>query len=190
MAAELLWMKEAFRNHDLNVKGVEGWRDRGRPATFSPMGVVFHHTTSNPASGATPALGTVVNGRPDLSGPLCNVLIGRDLSVNLVAAGYANHAGEGGPFRSVPLNSGNRYFVGIEVENNGIGEPWSDDLLATVAQVTAVCLSHFDQSADWVIGHKEWTTRKIDPAVVEMDRFRHRVRSILENRRAGNGRNN
>jgi N-acetylmuramoyl-L-alanine amidase CwlA len=180
MAGELSWMKQEFKKHDLNVKAVKGWKQRGRPYTFSPIGVVFHHTASNSNGGAIPALGTVTNGRPGIPGPLCNILIGRDLSVNLVAAGYANHAGEGGPYRSVPANSGNRYFIGIEVENNGIGEPWKDALLDVVARVSAICLEHTQHGAEWCIGHKTWTTRKIDPANIDMAKFQAKVRKHLK----------
>lgn len=169
-AHPLTWMAEAFRENGLKVKEVQGWRTAGRPFTFAPIGVVFHHTASNPARGPAAALGTVTHGRaatvttPALPGPLCNVLVGRDSSVYLVAAGYANHAGSGGPFRTVPLDSGNRYLAGVEVENDGLGEVWTEELLDTCAVVFATFLIGFRRNESWLIGHKEWTTRKPDPA--------------------------
>ena len=105
--APLVWMARALRRSGLVVKEVKGWRSRGRPLSFDPRGVVFHHTASNRNSGPRPALGTVLDGRqlPDgtfLPGPLCNILVGRDNVVYLVAAGRANHAGLGGPGRTSP----------------------------------------------------------------------------------------
>lgn len=173
MTLPLDWMAASFRHHGLKVKEEPGWRSRGRPYTFTPHGVVFHHTASARTSGPAPAVGTVINGRPDITGPLCNILVARDSRVHLIAAGYANHAGYGGPWGDIPQDSGNRYTVGIEVENDGIGEPWPGPQLDTVAHVGAILLHHFDRSRFYFFGHKEWApTRKIDPARIDMDHFR------------------
>ena len=94
-----------------------GWQNRG--SSTNPSGVVCHHTASA-AGGDHPALGTVINGRPDLNGPLCNVLLARNGDCYIIAAGTANHAGTGG-WRGL---SGNSSVLGIEAENNGVGEPW------------------------------------------------------------------
>lgn len=177
----IVWMAAAFRENGLRVREVRGWKTRGRPYDFSPRGVVFHHTASNRHSGPKPALGTVVKGRslPDgtfLPGPLCNVLIGRDGVVYLVAAGRANHAGLGGPWRTIPLDSGNKYMVGVEVENDGIGEPWSRALLQVCDLVFATLLIGLRRGAVSLAGHKEWAPRrKKDPAAIPMDHYRHRV---------------
>lgn len=180
-ALPLTWMADAFRENGLRVREVQGWKTAGRPFTFAPVGVVFHHTASNRDRGPAPALGTVTNGRSDLPGPLCNVLVARDSTVYCVAAGYANHAGFGGPFRTVPLDSGNRHLAGVEVENDGIGEPWRDELLDTCAVVFSTFLIGFRRTEDWLIGHKEWApTRKIDPARLVMDDYRQRVRTAID----------
>jgi hypothetical protein len=176
----LTWMADAFRENGLTVKEVKGWKTAGRPFMFAPRGVVFHHTASNPARGAAPALGTVVNGRSDLPGPLCNVLVARDSTVYTVAAGYANHAGLGGPFKSIPQDSGNRYMAGVEVENNGVGEKWSEELLETCAHVFATLLIGFRRRESWLCGHKEWApTRKIDPSLPDMAAYRRRVKRVI-----------
>ncbi|MGH2775005.1 MAG: LysM peptidoglycan-binding domain-containing protein [Actinomycetota bacterium] len=159
----LTWMADAFRKNGLRVKEVQGWKTRGRDGTFDPRGVIFHHTASSEAGGPTPALGVVTNGRSDLPGPLCNVLVARDGTVHLIAAGRSNHAGEGGPFRNIPEDSGNSFLAGVEVENNGLGEPWKKDLLDTLDVVFATMLMGLRRGPRWLIGHKEWTTRKIDP---------------------------
>lgn len=172
----LQWMADAFRKHGLKVVETDGWVGRGRPYTFTPNSVMFHHTASSKDGGDAPAKGTVTVGRPDIPGPLCNILVGRSGKVYLIAAGYANHGGLGGPWGDIPKDSANRYAVGIEVENNGIGESWPPEQLKAVAELGAILLHHFKRPVRYFFGHKEWTTRKIDPARIDMDAFRKRVR--------------
>lgn len=166
----LTWMADAFRKNGLPVKEVKGWKNRGREANFDPRGVIFHHTAF-PASGPAPALGLVLKGKPKTAsedavpGPLCNVLVDRDGTVLLIAAGRSNHAGEGGPFRNIPLDSANSFLAGVEVENNGVGERWSKELLDTLDVVFAIILLGLRRRSKWLIGHKEWAPgRKPDPA--------------------------
>lgn len=169
-------MADAFRRNGLRVREVEGWKNRGRSERFAPRGVVFHHTASNRQGGNVPALGTCLRGRPDVPGPLCQVLVGRDGTVHVIAAGRANHAGRGGPFRNIPRDSGNAFLVGVEVENDGVGEKWSPDLLQTCDVVFATLLLGLRRRANWLIGHKEWApNRKIDPARLDMSQVRKRV---------------
>ncbi|MGH2788432.1 MAG: N-acetylmuramoyl-L-alanine amidase [Actinomycetota bacterium] len=180
MTLPLTWMAAAFRKNGLNVKEVSGWRTRGRPYNFAPRGVIFHHTASNPAGGSAPALNTVTHGRSDLPGPLCNALVGRDGTVYVIAAGYANHAGTGGPFNGVPQDSGNAYLAGVEVENNGLGEAWPKRQLDACDVVFATLLIGMRRKAVWVCGHKEWAPgRKPDPNGIDMNRYRGRVRAEI-----------
>lgn len=169
-------MADAFRKNGLRVQEVQGWKNRGVAGTFAPRGAVFHHTASNRHAGSAPSLRICRDGRPGIPGPLCNVLIGRDGTVHVIAAGRANHAGLGGPFRNIPLNSGNAFLAGVEVENDGVGEKWSADLLQTADVVFATLLLGLRRRSVWLIGHKEWAPRrKIDPARLDMDQVRKRV---------------
>ncbi len=168
---------------------VQDRRVPGRPYPFEPAGIVVHHTASRgPAD--LPSLGTVLQGRAGLSGPLCHVLIGRKVtegdsqtSVVVCTDGLANHAGPGrsGVLKHVrseePLtpdmvswgvrddDGGNRWYYGIEIENCGTDdEPFPPTQYATAVSVArAICAAH-----GWgkfrVIGHKEHTRRKpVDP---------------------------
>jgi hypothetical protein len=87
---------DRLRARGLTVVETNGWRDRGS-ATFAPIGSLNHATAVN-AGGFAPSLGAVINGRPDLDGPLAQVLQSRQTDaagldvVYLVAAGRANHA--------------------------------------------------------------------------------------------------
>lgn len=175
-----------LRQYGLTVKKVPGWKTRGRPGGVAARAMFEHHTGSNRNSGNAPALGIVTNGRPDLEGPLANFLAGRDATIYLVAAGRCNHAGEGGPLKGLPRDSANAYSYAVEIENDGVGEPYDPDLMRAVAILTAVVLRRIRRTAYFSIGHKEWTTRKIDPSFA-MKLFRNRVRHWLRRLRKGKG---
>lgn len=153
------------------VVEVAGWQTRGN-SSFSPRGSVNHHTAGG-ANGATPSLNTVVYGRSDLPGPLCNVLQSREPDGNdkayVVAAGRANHAGTGG-YRGL---SGNSSVYGLEIEHTGVVVlPEGRQQIA--ARIHAAMLGA--SRADMVCQHHEWTSRKIDAATnVDPNRFRAMV---------------
>lgn len=170
-----------LRHWGLKVEEIDGWRHRGRPYNFYPKAILVHHTASGAQSGNFPSQNVVVNGRPGLPGPLCQFLLGRDGTVRLVAAGYANHAGYGDiDGIGIPANSANTYAYGIEAENNGVGEPWSRAQLNAYYRLCAALLKWMGRKdVERVFGHKEWTSRKIDPAGLNMDNFRSRVQDAL-----------
>lgn len=173
-------LAKVLRKKGLKVKVVQGWKTRGHPGTFAPRGVMFHHTASGSGGGNAPALGIVTHGRSDLLGPLCNFLVARDGTVYFVAAGRSYHAGEGGPLKGVPADNGNSYLFGVECENNGIGEKWPEKQKEAIATLFAVLLKRVGKKEEMVIAHKEWTSRKIDPAGINMEGFRYRVGEILD----------
>lgn len=177
-----------LRRHDLKVKKVPGWKTRSA-GSFDPVGVCLHHTATPVGSGDLPAAGVVTNGLAGLSGPLCNILIGRDGTVLLVAAGRANHAGLGGPINGIPEDEGNEHLVGIECENSGKGEKWPAEQRRAMKIVSAVLLERLNQPARMCIDHKQWApTRKIDLAGIDMDHFRTEIQEELRKlRSAGPG---
>lgn len=165
----------------LKVEERPGWRNRGRPYNFYPEAIFVHHTASGINSGNFGSENVVVNGRPGLPGPLCQFLLGRDGKVKIIASGYANHAGYGGPKAGIPANQGNTFAIGIEAENNGLGEPWSKEQLNAYYRLCASLLVWIGvKDTSKVIGHKEWTTRKTDPAGINMNAFRANVKKALE----------
>lgn len=160
---------------------VEDHRVPSAPGAFSPIGVVFHHTASRPPA-AAPSLNVVRFGNAGTArGPLCNVLVGRDLIVRVITDGRANDSGMGsslvlervrlgfpplGDARDVARLSnvnGNPFFYDIEIENDGTGEPWADELVDTSCRVAAAILRVKGYTSDRAILHREWTARKIDP---------------------------
>jgi hypothetical protein len=171
----------ALRHRGRKIKKVDGWRDRGRTGLWLPRGVMEHHTASSLQGGNAPSLGIVTHGRPDLPGPLSNFLIGRDGTIFFVAAGRCNHAGFGGPLKGIPKDSGNAYLFGIEVENNGLGEPWGDETRKSMILLTALLLRRVDRHARMAVAHKEWAPgRKIDPKGIGMERFRENVHDKMK----------
>jgi hypothetical protein len=120
-----------MKRFDVRIRYIDGWRDRGRPYTFTPRGILDHHDASSTNSGTWGALGIIVAGRTGIPGPLSQFQIARgdEPQVAIVAAGRANHAGTGGgPGRlpaGIPKDSGNAYLFGAEKANNGVGEPYS-----------------------------------------------------------------
>jgi hypothetical protein len=156
-----LELADRLRAMGVEVVEVDGWQTRGSDS-FDPRGAVWHHT-AGPSSGSTPSLNVVINGRPDLAGPLCNVLQSREPSgrdkAYVVAAGRANHAGSGG-WAGL---SGNGSVYGLEVEHTGTSP------LPTARQDVAhrIVAAMVDGRADAAhcCQHSEWApSRKIDIA--------------------------
>lgn len=153
-------LADRLRDAGLAVLEVEGWRTRGAD-TLHAKAFVRHHTAGS-ATGDTPSLGIVVNGRSDLPGPLANIYLGRDRVVYVVAAGKANHAGtpDGGSWKGC---LGNSDAYGLEIEHPGTS-PLADDMHALAARACAAIIAgRFGTSM--VCDHKEWApSRKIDLA--------------------------
>jgi N-acetyl-anhydromuramyl-L-alanine amidase AmpD len=164
-----LWLPDLIRGYGVPVIEVDGWRERGS-ATFDPQVIVCHHT-ANPNRADAPSLGLVIRGRADLPGPLCQVLLSRSGIAYIVASGRANHAGAGG-WKGV---SGNTKALGIEAENDGVGEPWPQAQLESYLRIAAaMCDGTIPmRGTEWVCGHKEWApSRKVDPRGIDMNWFR------------------
>lgn len=173
---------DTLRAWGLNVIETDGWRERG-VGSLDAKGVVLHHTAAGGGRWRnTPSLKTVLEGRPDLRPPLCHVLMGRNGDCYVIASGVANHAGSGGwqpAGPGTPRISGNSTVLGLEVENDGIGEPYSDELYEAMTRASAALLWMIRRDSSWLCGHKEWTPRKIDPKL-DMVKFRDDVHRLLE----------
>ena len=152
------WLADALRAEGCRVAEYSGWKSRGRPTStgsFAPYSVTLHHTgTTTSASNPCPTLGTCVNGRSDLPGPLAHVVIGYDGTCHVIAAGRANHAGTStgpGPF---PAGDGNAMSIGFEIDYSGSQPVSSAQGTATIRAAAAV-LRHFGKDASYCVGHKE-----------------------------------
>jgi hypothetical protein len=180
MMSNAIWLAEALRSAGCTVVELAGWQTRGRPGVFGPVEGVLCHHTAGPASGNAPSLKTIVNGRPDLPGPLSHLHLSRDGTFTLIAAGRCNHAGAG---RWQGITSGNTSFIGIEAENAGDGtDPWPDVQMEAYAKGCAAILHHVAAAPVMCIGHKEYALppgRKIDPSF-NMIAFRQQVAAYMQ----------
>lgn len=174
-----VWLAYVLQLHGCNVVELSGWRTRGRPGAFGPIKGCLCHHTAGPLTGNAPSLGTVVNGRPDLPGPLAHLHLARDGTFTVIAAGRCNHAGIG---RWEGITSGNTSFIGIEAENAGVSaDPWPDVQIEAYARGCAAILNHIGAPVIMCAGHKEYALppgRKIDPSF-DMPSFRQKVAAYM-----------
>jgi len=188
MTYSLTWLPDVLNDAGLHVTEVPGWKTRGHGDMGKPVGVICHHIAgAGPKAGSMPYqdLHTVTYGRPDLSGPLCNLALSRDGVFYMVAAGRAYHAGVGS-YRGI--HDGNRKFVGIEAAQTGYvsgptGELWDSREIESYAKGCAAILDYLKQPTAMCIGHKEWAPhRKTDPTF-NMEQFRGVVALYQDNPR-------
>jgi peptidoglycan hydrolase-like protein with peptidoglycan-binding domain len=178
MTYSLTWLPGVLESAGLKVAPVPGWEDRGRAEMDQVLGVMCH-TTVGPRQGNMPSLNTLVDGRPDLSGPLAQLGLGRDGTYYVIAAGRCNHAGAGS---WKDIVTGNSSFIGIEGENTGRGDdPWPAVQIDAYRRGVAALLKHAGQSAEFCVGHKEYALpmgRKVDPDF-DMGQFRLDVAALM-----------
>jgi hypothetical protein len=181
------WIVEAWgvalglmRSWDVPVAEVDGWEDRGRPWAFNPRCLRNHHTATWGYEYDYASLGIVRDGRSDLPGPLSQGGMGRHTGTfYMIAAGYSNDGGEGGWEGLVGNGSG----IGIEHENDGIGEEWSPLVRRnSVLANAAICIAFEIDPARMVCEHFEWSPFKIDRNNYgNPDDFRAAVAAVVAN---------
>ena len=169
--AAVRMMEEAaalMREAGLVVKASSGWKSRGKSSDVHYWAVLAHHTASTSDNDAL-----LINGRPDVSGPLCNWALHANGDYVLIASGRANHAGEG----TLPSSESQ----GIEATG-----PWGyPDTYGPAAfkqydeyEIGVACLlAAMNANVNDLFGHKETARpvgRKIDP-YFDMDPFRKGV---------------
>lgn len=174
MTFSLTWLPTVLHDAGLTVIEQPGWKTRGHGDMGKVQGIICHHTAECRDSDTEPSLKVITHGRPGLEGPLCHLGLGQSGTYWVVAAGLAYHAGKGS---WKGITSGNSHFIGIEAENDGIGEAWPDVQMEAYAKGCAAIAKYCGFGTDMVIGHKEWAPkRKIDPSFL-MEDFRKRVAS-------------
>lgn len=161
-----------------------------------PAGVLLHHTGWARAADdvhATRRLNHMLGevGRPpDAPAPCANFGVTWWGTVVPIAAGATNHAGTGrqlsGPLGIVYANRGNVSLWGIEIDSPGDGTYGPGQLDAAVLLSAALLLAADEKRdpAGWswvpVWSHHEYAgARKPDPAGVDMDSIRERVRQTM-----------
>ena len=170
------WLAKTLRDAGLKVEEAPRWTVRGG-SRFAPKGVMLHHTATGPNWTKERLTRLLVEGRPDLKGPLCNLQLERDGTFVIIAAGAANHAGAGSWNGAT---AGNSTFIGIEAANDGVGEAWNPVQVEAMGRATAAMLRVMQATPNMIVGHKEWAPRrKVDPRGIDMDMFRRYVSNLM-----------
>ncbi|MFF8412793.1 peptidoglycan recognition protein family protein [Streptomyces omiyaensis] len=170
---------KALRDEGVRLVEHRAWRthNRNHKGAWGPVhGVYIHHTAG--VSKNMPDI--CYDGYDALPGPVCHGMLAKSAKVYLVGHGRANHAGgiaqnaydaavnedpvHPRPDATEPID-GNTHFYGLEIENEGDGtDPFpADQYDQAVRWAAAHCRFH-GWTANSVIGHKEATRRKTDPA--------------------------
>ena len=171
--AHQTWIADACRRW-LPTEEYSGWTGRGS-SSFTPGGVVCHWTAGPCNSTGRPSLNVCVNGREGLSGPLANVYFDRAGVAVVIAAGRANHAGDGG-WKGL---SGNSSVLGIEAECCNAGD-WTPAQRSNYPRLVAALLEGIRRDASWACGHNEWApSRKVDIHDWPMPTMRDQTAQLL-----------
>jgi hypothetical protein len=169
-------LASALRAAGVRVQETPGWRTRRAQNRFVPVGTMLHDT------GNSGSLEVIVDGRPDLPGPLANLFITKDGVVHLVSAGCCHHAGPGSSVVLKEIQAGcaptadaaardlvadiggNRFFYGIEVQNLSDGmDPYPDEQVeAIIGACVAIRMLHRGWTGVRELHHREWTPTKQD----------------------------
>lgn len=178
------WGCDPYPAHD-------DWATWCRPGVWQPIGVIHHHTGGGntvltKAISQAAMRRMLIEGRPDLKGPLCqaspHMVPGTARArVALVGWGKANHAGRGssktasrvkqGAYRGQAPGEddtdGNPLYLGLEYLHPGRPDvPYPDALIDAGARAGCAFMeaAGFPRE-EWPgrqIEHREWTTRKVD----------------------------
>lgn len=162
----------------LRVVLLPGWKERGRPGSFAPHGVLVHHTgsTSNERSYVE---WMAYTGRSDLPAPLCQLALDRQGTVYVLAAGRANHGGKARATGPMPAGDANTMYIGIEALNSG-SEGWTRAQRGAYVRLCAALCAYYGWPASHVRGHRETSlTGKWDPGGLDLDGFRRDIAATI-----------
>ncbi|MBF6133518.1 N-acetylmuramoyl-L-alanine amidase [Nocardia otitidiscaviarum] len=171
-----VWLADVLRAAGLRVIEHDGWRERGWGDFGDIRGVLCHHT----AGGGENDWRIVQYGRSDLPGPLAQLVLERDGTYRVIAAGVCWHAGRGS-WPGWPTNNANYHVIGIEAVNNGRGQPWPEVQLDAYRRGCAAILARIGRSSADCVAHREYSSEgKIDPAGIDMRVFRADVQALID----------
>src|SRR5690606_15597526 len=172
-----IWLADVLRGAGLKVIEHDGWRNRGHGDFLDIRGVLCHHT----AGGGANDWQVVLNGRPDLRGPLAQLVLERDGTYRVIAVGVCWHAGRGS-WSGWPTNNANFHTIGIEAVNTGTGsQPWPAVQLDAYKRGAAAILKRIGRGSGDCVAHREYSSEgKIDPWGIDMNAFRRDVQKFID----------
>lgn len=154
-----------------------GWEDVRGNGTWTPIGIMVHHTAMSVPLSVSAAQ---INNR--FGGPLCNFIVRSHVrQVDCISGGYAYDSGIGSrqvrdevARGTAPIGTaaergladdinGNPFYVDIEVDHPGDGSPLPQEAQDGLLDLLVALCRDTGWSASRIIGHKEHTRRKVDP---------------------------
>ena len=178
-----------LRAAGITVREAGGWQSRGNGQTSAYEGGLVHHTATGYGI-ALPGTGVgnlLINGRPDLRGPLCNYAGNDDGSITVIAAHPANHAGASGGRSMGPLpvtTLFNRRVLGLEIVYPGTSPMRDAQFRSALVWSKAVADVVGRGDVERVRAHAETSiTGKWDPGfapnrTIDMAAFRNAARNV------------
>jgi hypothetical protein len=167
------WLADELRAAGGNVVEYDTqWKRRARSSggfAAQPLGVSFHHTAGASGASAKSECDYMCVAAGNSNKPTANIYIARDGTIWVLAAGATNTSGKGGPLTlsrgTVGTDCANTTTVGMEMGNNGVGEPWPEvQIDAAFLASNAINRRLGNQPTD-VFSHNLYApSRKIDPA--------------------------
>src|SRR4051812_40666635 len=164
-------MADVLRDAGVAVVEQDGWQTRARSSggysSGKPWCVMWHHTASSVNASAS-SDANYMSYSAD-SKPVANLLIARDGTAWVLAGGATNTNGKG-MARSfsrgtVPADSMNTYAIGMEIQNSGIGQSYSQACINACFKVSTALCRAYGLAPDDVDQHVNYAPdRKIDPA--------------------------
>jgi hypothetical protein len=172
-----IWLADVLRAAGLKVIEQPGWKQRGHGDFKNITHVMWHHT----AGGGPDDWRWVQNGTNGLAGPLSQLVLERDGTFRVIAAGVAWHAGVGS-WPGLPTNNANWHAIGIEAVNDGRGQPWPLPQREAYRLGSAAILNKLKEPASGIVAHKEYAKiqGKIDPYGFDMDAERRLVAALMK----------
>jgi hypothetical protein len=161
-----------LRGAGLTVTEWPGWQTRARGSGGydgdRPWAIGWHHTASTADIEDDAAY--CAEGSPDA--PICNLLVDRDGAVWVIAAGASNTHGKGYAMTfskgTVPNDQMNTHAVGMEICNDGAGEPYPVAQIDACMAVSLAIAAGVGLEPTDVAQHHDWAPdRKIDPATAD-----------------------
>lgn len=193
-------LAKRLRQAGLKVVEIDDWENRASAGGATFVGVLNHHTGAydglgDAAQDLAYAKWMFLQGRSDLSPPLCNVALSAEGVVYLGASGNANHAGKAQASGSVAAGDGNRLYVGIEWMLSGTqpipkgmyeaGVKLNGVLLDVLGNSVQTISCHYQTSVTgkWDIGDPNGIPFK-GHKVLDVPKFRHAVKQWRASRNA------
>jgi hypothetical protein len=177
-------IKNGLDKYGVKWRILPGAATRGNGTVWGVMeGMIVHHTAT--PKGTAPSV--LIEGRPDLSGPLCNSAGEADGTIAFVAYNPANHAGASGgrSMGALPVvSSFNKRVWGHEIVYPGT-EAMNPEQYRSAAVLGRVISDQLGGNPERIRAHAETSiTGKWDPGyalnkTIDMASFRGAVRDLV-----------